>query len=95
AFAGIAGVSLPFSGSIFHEFVIQVQTPVAPMLQALQAEGILGGYSLVDDYKAPRQSLLVCATETKTAADIERYAETLTRIVDRGVRPVTSAIKPT
>ncbi len=95
ALAGIAGVTLPFSGSIFHEFVLQVQTPVAPMLQALQAEGILGGYSLVDDYKAMGQSLLVCATETKTAADIGRYAQTLTRVVDRGVRPATSAIKPT
>ena len=94
ALAAIAGVSVPFSGSVFHEFVIQVQTPVAPLLQALQAQGILGGYSLVTDYRELGQALLVCATETKTAADLERYSENMARIIGRRFRPVPCAIKP-
>jgi glycine dehydrogenase subunit 1 len=94
ALTGIGGVAAPFSGSIFHEFVIQVQTPVAPVLQALQAQGILGGCSLVNDYKELGQALLVCATETKTAADIERYAENMARIIGRRFRPAPCAIKP-
>ncbi len=93
ALTGIAGVTVPLSGSIFHEFVIQVQTPVAPVLQALQAQGILGGFSLAHDYSELGQSLLVCATETKTVADIGRYAETLARILSGRHRPAPGAIK--
>jgi glycine dehydrogenase subunit 1 len=94
ALTAIAGVAAPFSGSIFHEFVIKVQTPVAPLLQALQAQGILGGYSLVNDYAELGQALLVCATETKTPADIECYADNMARIIGGSFQPAPCAIKP-
>ncbi|RPJ48022.1 MAG: aminomethyl-transferring glycine dehydrogenase subunit GcvPA [Betaproteobacteria bacterium] len=94
ALTAIAGVSAPFSGSIFHEFVLKVQTPVAPLLQALQAQGILGGYSLVNDYAELGQALLVCATETKTPADIERYTDNMARIIGRRFQPAPCALKP-
>jgi len=93
ALTAIEGVSSPFGAAVFHEFVIQLQTPVAPVLQALQAQGILGGRSLVDDYPELGQSLLVCATETKTVADLGRYAENMAHIIGRQFQPAPCAIK--
>ena len=39
----------------------------------LAARGILGGLDLAPYYPELGPALLVCATETKTAEDIERY----------------------
>jgi len=89
----IEGVSSPFGAAVFHEFVIQLQTPVAPVLQALQAQGILGGRSLVGDYPELGQSMLVCATETKTVADLGRYAENMAHIIGRQFQPAPCAIQ--
>lgn len=73
----VKGVRAAFAGPRFHEAVLQLDRPVAAVLRALEAEGILGGVDLGADYPELGQALLVCATETKTSADIERYATTL------------------
>ena len=52
------------------------------MLRALEAEGILGGLDLAADYPELGPALLVCATETKTDTDIERYAAALGRALE-------------
>ena len=43
----------------------------APVLEALAARGIVGGLDLSGYYPELGTALLVCATETQTAADIE------------------------
>jgi glycine dehydrogenase subunit 1 len=63
-----------FTGSVFHELVLALDRPVAPVLAALAARGIQGGLDLADYYPELGPALLVCATETKSAADIEAYA---------------------
>lgn len=68
----LEGVRLAFSSARFHEAVLLLDRPVQPLLRALQAQGILGGYDLGDEYPELGPALLVCATETRTAADIER-----------------------
>jgi glycine dehydrogenase subunit 1 len=73
----IAGVTQAFTGYGFHEAVVQLDRPVAPVLAALQAQGILGGHDLSADYPELGNALLICATETKTAADLQRYAQQL------------------
>ena len=73
----VPGVRLAFAGAYFHEAVLQLDRPVAPVLKALAARGILGGLDLSAYYPELGAALLVCATETKTAADIERYRATL------------------
>jgi glycine dehydrogenase subunit 1 len=73
----IPGVKRAFSGHCFHEAVIQLDRPVAPVLAALQTQGILGGHDLSADYPELGNALLICATETKTAADLQRYAQQL------------------
>jgi glycine dehydrogenase subunit 1 len=72
-----SGVRAAFSGAHFHEAVLQLDRPVAPLLKTLAARGIQGGLDLSADYPELGHALLVCATETKTSADIERYQSAL------------------
>ena len=77
ALTRVPGVRPAFSGPCFHETVLLLDRPVAPVLKALAARGILGGLDLAPYYPELGPALLVCATETKTAADIERYRASL------------------
>jgi glycine cleavage system P protein (glycine dehydrogenase) subunit 1 len=79
----IEGVERIFNAPFFHETALRVNMPVRDVLRALQAQGILGGYPLDRDYPELGNALLVCATETKTEADMHRYAENLERILGR------------
>jgi glycine cleavage system P protein (glycine dehydrogenase) subunit 1 len=74
ALTAIPGVRRVFSRAAFHEVVLSLERPVAPVLAALSARGIEGGLDLSDYYPELGHALLVCATETKTMADIETYA---------------------
>ena len=94
ALTDIRGIERAFSTPVFHEFVLKLATPVAPVLHALKAQGILGGMPLTQHFPELGQSLLVCATETKTAADIGRYAGNMTRIISKRFQPAPCAIKP-
>ena len=79
----LAGVLRVFAGPFFHEAVIRVNTPVAEVLRALRAQGILGGYALGGDYPELADCILVCATETKTEDDLDAYRQQLERILGR------------
>ncbi|WP_413438221.1 aminomethyl-transferring glycine dehydrogenase subunit GcvPA [Sulfuriferula sp. GW1] len=79
----IAGVKRVFSAHCFHEAVIQIDAPAGEVLRALQAQGILGGYDLSGHYPELGNAILVCATETKTAADLDLYAQQLARILSK------------
>jgi len=70
---GIKGVDRLFDGPHFHEVGLRLDRPVGPVLEALAKQGILGGYDLSADYPELGNALLVCATETKTSADIDAY----------------------
>jgi glycine dehydrogenase subunit 1 len=73
----VPGVKAAFSGAHFHECVLQLDRPVAPVLAELARDGIHGGFDLSPHYPELGHALLVCATETKTAADLARYAQAL------------------
>ncbi|AWP24624.1 aminomethyl-transferring glycine dehydrogenase [Acidiferrobacter sp. SPIII_3] len=80
----IPGVRAAFPDTpFFHEVVLRLPVPVPEVLRALEAQGILGGCALGEFYPAFTDSLLVCATETKTETDIAHYAYHLERIVTR------------
>ncbi|GBL47431.1 glycine dehydrogenase [decarboxylating] [Sulfuriferula multivorans] len=81
--SAIAGVKRVFSAHCFHEAVIQIDAPAGEVLRALQAQGILGGYDLSGHYPELGNAILVCATETKTAADLDLYAQQLARILSK------------
>ena len=65
----IEGIERLYDGPYFHEVALKLDRPVAPVLATLAAIDILGGFDL-SDY-AGTDALLVCATETKTEADID------------------------
>jgi glycine dehydrogenase subunit 1 len=77
ALTRVPGVRLAFTGPYFHEAVLLLDRPVAPVLKALSAGGIHAGLDLGGYFPELGAALLVCATETKTQADIERYAHAL------------------
>ncbi len=79
----IDGVELVFTRPCFHEVMLRITPPVDEVLRALADQDILGGYDVSKDYPELGNALLVCATETRDMADIERYAENLERIILR------------
>jgi glycine dehydrogenase subunit 1 len=80
--SAIAGVKPAFTAPRFHEAVLLLDRPVAPVLGALARRGIFGGLDLADRYPELGHALLVCATETKLDADIDSYAGALTDIMN-------------
>jgi glycine dehydrogenase subunit 1 len=68
---GIEGIDRLYNGPFFHEVALELDRPVAPLLTSLAERDILGGFDLTST--VGRNALLVCATETKTEADIEAY----------------------
>ncbi|HEC18629.1 MAG TPA: aminomethyl-transferring glycine dehydrogenase subunit GcvPA [Gammaproteobacteria bacterium] len=77
----IDGVEKCFDRPSFHEAALRLAKPVDEVLSALDAEGILGGYDLSTDYPQLGNAMLVCATETKTEADLEHYAAALQKVL--------------
>jgi glycine dehydrogenase subunit 1 len=77
ALSKVKGVKLAFAGARFHEAVLTLDKPVAPILESLAAKGIAGGYDLSKKYPEFGNALLVCATETRSTHDIARYAMAL------------------
>lgn len=81
ALTAIDGVTKLFDRPLFHEAVLQLPCPVDEVLDELAERGLLGGYKLGGDYPELSNALLVCATETKNAADIELFANHLRDIL--------------
>ena len=77
----IPGVSRAFSRPVFHEAVLKLPRPASAVLEELLARGILGGFDLSSDYPELGHALLVCATETREEADLQRYAVALAEVV--------------
>ena len=76
----IAGVAPLFGDRPgFHECALVLPRPAAEVIEVLATSGIVAGVSLGEEYPEFGNPLLVCATETKTAADIERFAADVER----------------
>jgi len=74
--AGLDAISLAYD-TFFHEAVLILDRPVAPVLEVLARRGILGGYDLSVHYPELGNGLLVCATEIRTAAQIDAYVSAM------------------
>jgi glycine dehydrogenase subunit 1 len=86
AVSRIKGVRAAFDGPRFHEAVLLLDRPVAGVLAEMEAQGLLGGFDLAADYPELGPALLVCATETKTPADLERFAAALGEAIKKSAR---------
>ena len=79
--ASIDGIERVFDGPHFHEVALRLDRPVAPVLAALADSAILGGLDLGPYYPELGDALLVCATETKTDADIDAYVSAMSDVM--------------
>ena len=80
----IDGIDRLFEGAYFHEVALRLDRPVAPVLETLAQRDILGGYDLSSSYPDIGNALLVCATETKTDADIDAFVDAMADVMGGG-----------
>ncbi len=71
------GLEPYFSGEYFHEIVLDLGQPAAPVLEQMAAKNVSGGYALGQTYSDLETCILVCVTETKTEADLECFVKVL------------------
>ena len=69
---GIKGVTAPFRGAHFNEFVVRVPGNVDHLLEELRREKIIGGLHLGRFYPELRNHLLICVTERVSRAALDR-----------------------
>jgi len=77
----IEGVEPVFDSPCFHENVLRLPANADAVLEALADKGIFGGLALAAHYPQLDNAVLVCATETKTDADLAAYAEALAEVL--------------
>jgi glycine cleavage system P protein (glycine dehydrogenase) subunit 1 len=76
------GLGAVFSDqATFKEFGIHVGRPAHEVVRAARAKGVHPGYALARDYEGMDDALLVCVTEKRTPADIDRLAEVLNDVL--------------
>lgn len=80
--SAIDGVEVAFNAPNFHEVVLKLNKPAKTVLEALAEQGVLGGLGLSEHYPELGNAILVCATETKTEADLNRYADSLADVLN-------------
>ena len=69
----VEGFRLVYPGEFFHEFVMTCPVDKEVLLQALEQEGILGGYPV-------EEGILWCATEKNTKEQMDRLVEIVRRV---------------
>jgi len=77
----IKGIQQTFSGHFFHEVLLQLPMAPATLLEKLALQGITGGFDVSQEYPDLENTLLVCATETKTPQDIEDFAQAIEAVI--------------
>jgi glycine dehydrogenase subunit 1 len=64
----------------FKEFAVRVGRPAGDVVAAARERGVHPGYALRRDYAGMEDALLVCVTEKRTRADIDRLADVLAEV---------------
>ncbi|TDJ30177.1 MAG: aminomethyl-transferring glycine dehydrogenase subunit GcvPA [Gammaproteobacteria bacterium] len=77
AAAMIDGVEPAFTAPHFHEVVLRLPVRAGAVIEKMRRQGILAGIALSSWYPELENCLLVCATETKTDADLHTYVQAL------------------
>ena len=75
--SGVQGVKRLFSAPHFHEVVLHLPKSPATVLASMAEQGVSGGFDLQPHYPQLGNAILVCATETKTIQDLQRYVAAL------------------
>ncbi|MDD5383268.1 MAG: aminomethyl-transferring glycine dehydrogenase subunit GcvPA [Gallionella sp.] len=75
--SGMQGVKRLFSAPHFHEVALHLPDSSAKVLNSMTEQGVTGGFDLQPHYPQLGNAILVCATETKTGEDLQRYVAAL------------------
>ena len=75
--SGVHGVKRLFNAPHFHEVVLHLPDSSAKVLNSMAEQGVTGGFDLQPHYPQLGNAILVCATETKTGEDLQRYVAAL------------------
>jgi glycine dehydrogenase subunit 1 len=78
---GVSGVRRLFASPAFHEATLSLAAPASSVLDQLCDQGLLAGLDLCEFYPELGDAVLVCTTETKTPADLDRYARSLAAVL--------------
>ncbi len=75
--AKLKGFRVDTTSPIFNEFVVTSDKPFSEIRKKLFEQKILAGIGLEEFYPERKNQFLVCATETKTKEDLDRFVEAL------------------
>ena len=64
----------------FKEFAVRVGRPADEVVREARRRGVHPGYALKRDYAGVEDALLVCVTEKRSTADVDRLAEVLAEV---------------
>ena len=78
----IKGVRRIFDRPHVYETVLQLPVPTQRVLDVLLEEGIVAGYSLQEHFPDLGDALLICTTEVRTNAEIDRYVQCFARAIN-------------
>jgi glycine dehydrogenase subunit 1 len=81
--ADVGGVTLPFAGPVYNEFVVRTTFPAAQILADLEHEKILGGIPLAQFFDGHDHDFLVAVTELHTREMLDRFAAALRAAIAR------------
>lgn len=65
--------------TIFNEFRVRSRKPFSKIEEKLAGQGIFPGVALEPFYPELKDQFLVCATETKSKEDLDRFVEALSQ----------------
>jgi len=75
--AQVAGVTVPYAGPVFNEFVIRLEKPAVEFLSFARQRGFLAGLPLDEIAGCGPNDLLVTVTEKRTASEINEFGALL------------------
>jgi glycine dehydrogenase subunit 1 len=80
----IKGVRATYAGPSFNEFTLKLPLSATEFVAVMEEEKILAGIPLVKWWPARPNEILVTATETKTEADLQRFADAAEKAIKGG-----------
>jgi len=81
--ADVGGVTLPFAGPVYNEFVVRTTFSAAQILGDLEHEKILGGIPLAQFFDGDDNDFLVAVTELHTREMLDHFAAALRAAIAR------------
>jgi glycine dehydrogenase subunit 1 len=77
--SNLKNFEVDFAQPVFNEFRVKSKKPFSKVQEKLMAQGIFPGVALDVYYPELKDQFLVCATETKSKEDLDRFVEALSR----------------